>query len=432
MYLSPLQKQLALLRMLRVPDLRALPLRALWGNVGLLRSEKFVRHGNQVVIHSFLPPFPSAAFSRMARSLQALRRGDARPMSAYVAVTGRCGYRCWHCSYAHRGGDDMSRQTLLKTIAGLQELGISIIGFTGGEPLKREDLEDLVAAVGERSTAILFTSGDGLTAERCRALKDRGLFAAAVSLDHYEPQGHDARRGRKGAFDAALRAIRLCREAGLYTMMQLVATKDMLRDEALRKYLDLAGQLRVHEIRLLEPMPAGYLLSGDPGAFLTETDRAALRNLHLRTNRSRTLPKVCSFAHIEHADCYGCGAGLQHLYVDARGNVCPCDFTPISFGNVAEEDIGAIWQRLRTGFSRPRATCFLMQHADELRERFAGSLPLSYTAVQDICARPARDGEVPRFYRTLGLRPHAGREGARISAIYEHAQQQAARLLRLA
>jgi MoaA/NifB/PqqE/SkfB family radical SAM enzyme len=258
--------------------------------------------------------------------------------------------------------------------------------------------------VDERAATILFTTGDGLTETRGRELKRRGLFAAAVSLDHYDAAIHDQRRGHPGAFDSALKAIRVCKEVGLYTMLQIVATRDMTKPGVFDRYLDLAQQLGVHEIRLLEPMPTGCLLDHTADCFLDAQERETLRELHRRTNRVRGLPKVSSFAQIEHREMYGCGAGRQHLYIDPQGNVCPCDFTPVSFGNVGEETLDTIWKRMTGVFSRPRTTCFLMDHASDLRKAFNGTLPLPHTAVHEACSRCEQIDQdaTPGFYRILG------------------------------
>lgn len=406
MYLGEIEKEMALWRISRSDEFRDMPLSVLWKMRGLLKHEKFSEVDGRIVINSFLPPFPGMAFARLGKGIRALARGEVIPLSAYVAVTSACRYNCWHCSKAFRSGQDMSAATIQKLIKDLQDLGVCIIGFTGGEPLMREDLEDIVRGVDERASTILFTSGDGLTDERCRALKTSGLFGVAVSLDHYEAGIHDERRGKNGAFEAAVRAIRIARKNNLYTMIQLVATREMADQTVFRKYLGLAERLGVHEIRLLEPMPTGQLVDCDGKCMLDEPEREELRRLHVRTNRSRHLPKVCSFAHIESGQLYGCGAGFQHIYVDAQGNVCPCDFTPVSFGNVSEENLQVIWKRMREAFCRPRRTCFLMENREKLKDAFAGRLPLAYSEVKGRCDFGAGGG-LPEYYRLLGWKDNA-------------------------
>lgn len=401
MYLTKTEKQIELLRTLAMAEMRALPLPVLRNLRQFLKEEKLVRINGKVMVNSFLPPFPSRAFRQLAAGIQSLLKGTAVPVSAYVAVTNRCRFNCWHCSREYRGPGELPTDVLLRTVSELQDLGVSIIGFTGGEPLLREELEDVVGAVDERSVTLLFTTGDGFTEEKARRLKDRGLFGVAVSLDHHTAEIHDRRRGRPGAFETALEAIRISRRTGFYAMIQLVGTRDVIEGEAMEKYLALARDLDVHEIRLLEPMPTGRLLTGDPGCRLTPAERREIQALHRRTNRTRGMPKVNAFAHVEDCSMYGCGAGFQHLYVDAEGHVCPCDFTPISFGNVREEPLSAIWGRLNAAFRRPRPCCFLLENADKLRGAFRGRLPIPYENVKHVCDfRPSP--ALPAYYGQLG------------------------------
>ena len=295
MYLNRFAAQIALLRTLSVPEMRQIPFPVMWRLRQLLKGEKLVRLIGQTVINSFLPPFPGRAFRGLIGGMDRIRRGEAVPVSAYVAVTNRCRYNCWHCSKAHRPEGDLDLATMLKAIGEIQDLGVSVIGFTGGEPLLRDDLEQIVRSVDDRSVTLLFTTGDGFSEERARALKQSGLFGAAVSLDHYEARIHDQRRGREGAYDTALAAIRVARRMGLYTMIQLVATRDLAQPNALDHYLDLARQLDVHEIRLLEPMPTGRLLDSGSCPLLSAVERQVLRQLHLRTNREPK-PGTCTVA----------------------------------------------------------------------------------------------------------------------------------------
>jgi MoaA/NifB/PqqE/SkfB family radical SAM enzyme len=332
-----------------------------------------------------------------------------------VAVTNRCRYNCWHCSKHHRPQAELPPEALARLAADLQEMGVSIIGLTGGEPLLRGDLESLLRGIDDRSTCLLFTSGDGLTPERAASLKDAGLFGAAVSLDHVDAAVHDKLRGHSGAYDTALAAIRATRDAGLYTMIQLVATREMVGGNLLDRYLELAAGLGVHEIRLLEPMPTGRLMQGQARYGLSARERRLLRDVHVRTNRDPRLVKVSSFAHVEHGSNYGCGAGFQHLYVDADGNVCPCDFVPVSFGNVNEEPVGEIWSRMNRAFGRPRRCCFLLEHAAQLNDAFTGTLPIPYAEARKCCCFEHK-GKIPDYYRAIGMPaghgpPPLGRRG---------------------
>jgi radical SAM protein with 4Fe4S-binding SPASM domain len=403
-YLTGLQRQAAILQTLRYEGYRRLSWRQLLRMNRLLASEKLVEHGGMHVFNSFLPPFPSRAFESLANGVADLARSVSAPVSAYLAVTDACRYRCAHCSKAGRKGEPLGFDDWAQVVAETQDRGVAIVGFTGGEPLLFGRLEELIARVDDRSVSLLFTTGDGLTAARARSLADAGLFGAAVSLDSFDEAEHDAGRGAPGAFRAAVAAIGNLREAGLYAMAQVMATRKRCDPAWLKRYLAFVRSLGVEEVRLLEPMPCGRLLDGHDMWRISDEQRERLKRLHFETNRDRTTPKVSSFAFIEDVSRYGCGAGFQHFYVDALGNVQPCDFTPVSFGNVRREPLAAILGRMQEAFARPRGTCFMLENGAKL-----AACPCKETPIPSEEAARYVDfsatGPLPAFYRALGWKP---------------------------
>ena len=200
-------------------------------------EDRVVRHDGRLVYTSFLPPIPSAAAEQALRATddsQGLFEGfvtgrRVAPISLYVAVTPRCNYACAHCSASGRPAQrEMTTEELKRLFSDLQRMGTSIIGLTGGEPLLRADLVELVASIDERSVSFLFTSGFGLDAQKARELKRAGLFAAGISLDSADSAAMDASRGHPGAHASAVAAVRHCRAAGIYTMTQTVADRGSL------------------------------------------------------------------------------------------------------------------------------------------------------------------------------------------------------------
>jgi len=361
-----------------------------------LATERLTRHRGQWVINSFMPPFPGRAYERMFENLLSGRH--LSPVSAYLAVTGECPCRCWHCSLAHRDvSSSLPRETWESVIDQLQALGVSLIGFTGGEPLLRSDLDELVArAARGGATPVLFTCGLGLDDARARRLADAGLWACGVSLDHDEEAECDRLRGRAGAYRAALAALRAARKAGLYTMTGTVATRSLIESGRHERIYRLAAELRVHECRFIEPMPCGRLAAAD--ALLRPEHTAALRAFHAERNRSRGGPKVCAFNQIESPEVFGCGGGTQHLFVDAAGEVCPCDFTPLSFGNVRDRPLARIWERMNRAMGdNPRAHCFIQKHHGLIAARAAGEWPLPPEISEAIC-RAAGPEPLPAYF----------------------------------
>ena len=404
MYITGMKKDVVLLKTLMSNEMRSVGMKRLTAMKQFLKHDKLVELDGRYVINSFLPPFPSKAFDSLGKGIHDLADDVYAPVSTYISVTNRCKFSCWHCSKSYRGGTDADTGQMKELVKTIQDQGVAMIGFTGGEPLLRSDLEEIVAAVDDRSASLIFTTGDTLTRERAGRLKEAGLFAMAVSLDHWEEAEHNKRRGRDDAYQTAIAAIELSLEHGFYTMIQLVCTREMVSEEAFSNYRELAARLGVHEVRVLEPMPAGKLLADSGCACLQDDEREFLRKIHIESNADPDVPKVCSFAQVEDESMYGCGAGFQHMYIDAEGNVCPCDFVPISFGNVFEEDMSLIRHRMLAWLGKPRRKCFLFQHAEELRGAFEGKLPISWKDLKF----DGRSTDLPDYYKSMGRQRKAG------------------------
>jgi sulfatase maturation enzyme AslB (radical SAM superfamily) len=250
-----------------------------------LSGERITRHGGQWVINSFLPPFPGTAYDRMFQNLLSGRR--LSPVSAFLAITAECPYRCWHCSYKNRQHGGLPGADWKRVIAELHQLGASIIGFTGGEPCSRADLPELVAAAsGGGATTIVFSSGACLTPSLLRDLKGAGLWSVCISLDHAEATEHDRLRGSPGSHARALQALRGAAQLGFYTMVGAVATRRLLQGTQLPALHRLARECGVHELRIVEPMPCGLLAKDSDDVLLSEAEIRTVRDFHVRTNRA--------------------------------------------------------------------------------------------------------------------------------------------------
>ncbi|OLA79970.1 MAG: hypothetical protein BHW58_09555 [Azospirillum sp. 51_20] len=367
----------------------------------LLSSECISRHDGKYVVNSFLPPFPGRAYERMFTNLLSGRK--LSPVSAYIAVTKECPYNCWHCSFKGHVKPDLPTSRQLVLTDDLCRLGASIIGFTGGEPLQHKNIADLIkrAATGG-AAVILFTTGCGLDEERARKLKKAGLWAICFSLDSSEPEIHNRLRGRKTAFDEVMSAVKAAKGAGLYTMVSSVATPRFMQTEDYRNIYQLAVKLKVNEYRIVEAMPCGKLLDNDETVISAE-DVKTLRAFHRQINSRSPRTKVCAFNQIESPELFGCGAGTQHMFIDNAGEVCPCDFTPLSFGNVVREPLETVWLRMNEAFMLPRRHCFIQKNHRLIAEKIRADnmrVPLDVNSSLEICRQCPFD-EMPDYFKTV-------------------------------
>lgn len=375
-----------------------LPWRHLVYMARCMRWERPRWHNGRLYVNTFFPPLGSAAFERFLASVIARRRA---PYSTYLAVTDACPFRCPHCSYGNHAAGRMDTDRAIELIRQIADLGTVTIGFTGGEPLLREDLSDLVSeATGAGCETILFTTGHGLTPGRALELATAGLGCLMVGMESDDPGRHDAVRGVKGSFAEAVGAVELSLEAGLYTAVSTVAAREKIGDGTIERLVRLGQRMGVHEFRVLEPAATGSLLGG-AGAVLTAAESQRLADFHKRWNRRERGPAVCAFSHMESDAMFGCGAGFHHLFIDAAGNVCPCDLTPLSFGNALDEPLEAIWRRMGEVFARPRRGCVMKELGGAVAESAqGGELPLGPEVSCRLCGQ-LRKTALPTIYRNL-------------------------------
>lgn len=375
-----------------------LPWRHLLYMARCMRWERPRVHNGRLYVNTFFPPLGSAAFERFLDSVIARRRV---PYSTYLAVTDACPFRCPHCSYAGRGPAQLTTAQACDLIQQIAALGTVTLGFTGGEPLLRGDLEDLVSdAVQAGCETILFTTGHTLSPARALELASAGLGCVTVGLESDNPSAHDGVRGVGGSFAEAVAAVEHALDAGLYTAVSTVATRDKLQGGVIERMARMTRRLGAHEFRILEPAPTGGWLGGE-SEILTPDESRQLVDFHKQWNRREKSPAICAFSHLESPAMFGCGAGFHHLFIDAAGNVCPCDLTPLAFGNALEEPLEAIWQRLGETFPHPRRGCVMKELCASIYEAApTGPLPLDPSASRQLC-RQLRPTGLPTIYENL-------------------------------
>jgi MoaA/NifB/PqqE/SkfB family radical SAM enzyme len=138
--------------------------------------------------------------------------------------------------------------------------------------------------------------------------------------------------------------------------------------------------LKVGIIRWLEPKPCGAFLN-ETAQLIEEEDRAILNRLYTEYNTLpayRDYPMIVYDAYAEAPEHLGClMAGHSLLYINSSGEVQPCVFLPITFGNILREDITAILKRMRLAVPVPLHTaCPSIQLNASIRNKLDHGIPV--------------------------------------------------------
>jgi len=154
-------------------------------------------------------------------------------------------------------------------------------------------------------------------------------------------------------------------------------------------------------VRVLENMPSGRLAKVSQERILTQAERDELRAFSVVMNQKKGFPKISVFAYTEDKSRFGCGAGTQHSYLDAAGNLYPCDFVPLSFGNVRERPIAELWREMHRRIGMPRQTCMIMEmYAKKLLDPVT-VFPVPPEAVEPYLQKLDVMTQMPGYYRRL-------------------------------
>jgi pyrroloquinoline quinone biosynthesis protein E len=241
------------------------------------------------------------------------------------------------------------------------QLGVLHVGFSGGEPLQRPDLEELVSAA--RSAGLysnLITSAIGLSRARAEALKAAGLDAVQISFQSDLPSLADQIAGAQ-AHQKKLAAAREVRELGFPLTMNVVLHRANI--DRLGHILGLAEEIGANRIELANTQFYGWAFRNR--AALLPTRRQIDEALHVtNTARERLAGKleilfvVPDYYSGRPKPCMN-GWGSRYLTVNPVGDVLPCptagEIPDLRFENVQSKSLSWIWQESES-FNRFRGT----------------------------------------------------------------------------
>jgi radical SAM protein with 4Fe4S-binding SPASM domain len=279
---------------------------------------------------------------------------DRSPLVVTWEATQACSLACDHCradAVEKRSSDELDAATVRDLIDGVARFDPSpVFVVSGGDPLERPDLFELLAYATDRvTTAVTPAPTPRLDCGTVERFADVGVHRMAISIDRATERAHDDFRGETGSFEAARRAARYAEEAGVPIQVNTTVTADTVED--LPAVADLVERLGAvaWEVFFLVPVGRGTELDGlDPAragevaAWLYDRTRDA--PFRLVTVEAPFYRRV---AHERAEDPGYVGsvrAGKGFVFVSHRGEVYPSGFLPQSVGSVRETPLPELYR----------------------------------------------------------------------------------------
>jgi len=269
-----------------------------------------------------------------------------------MALTPRCNLRCIYCH--HEGEEfperEMSREMAVSVVKAATQMGIRVLKLTGGEPLMRADLEDIIAACSSlpQELDISITTNGILLCDRAEGLAEAGLKRANISLDSLNPETYRAiTRGREGDLDKVLAGVDAALDAGLGPVkLNMVLLRE--NQGEISRMMDLAREkgLVLQLIELLDLK--GHGLGGDMAGI--EHDLAAMADFVRSREMHRRKKYFVSGAEVEVVrpmDNTEFCAHCHRLRVTSDGKLKPCLLRNDNLVDIGSQDVEEIKERLQ-------------------------------------------------------------------------------------
>jgi radical SAM protein len=296
---------------------------------------------------------------------------ERAPMIVYWELTNACGLACRHCRATAMPDPAPGELSTEQAIAVLDDMlgfagpdeSLPHLVMTGGDPLKRPDLAELVAAATARGIGVSLAPAVTplLTREKLFWMKEIGIQAISLSLDGSTAEFHDGVRMVPGTFDATLAALDIAAEAGLPVQVNTLVTAATAAD--LPAVFELLSKHTLMQWSLF------FLISIGRGSELTELDPGEAEktliwaqqvargaNFRVKTTEAMHYRRLVAtpllragktWAELEvhpMSRAFGIRDGNGIVFISNTGEVCPSGFLPTVVGNVKDTSLVELYR----------------------------------------------------------------------------------------
>lgn len=297
---------------------------------------------------------------------------DGTPACKLIAweVTRSCNLACKHCraeAHLEPYEGELSNAEAKALIDTFPEVGTPIIIFTGGDPMMRPDVYELMRYATDKGLrCVMSPNGTLITPETAVLIREAGVKRCSISIDGPDAASHDDFRGVPGAFDASMRGIRHLKEAGLEFQINTTVTRANLG--SFRQIFDLCERLGAAAWHIFLLVPTGraaklgaeVITAGEYEEVLNWFyDFRKTTKMHLKATcaphyyrimrqraKAEGVPVTPENFGLD-AMTRGCLGGTGFCFISHVGQVQPCGYLELDCGNVRDTPFPEIWRSSR-------------------------------------------------------------------------------------
>jgi radical SAM protein len=327
---------------------------------------------------------PQAMLERQAHDARLAQADfDIAPFTIAWELTRACAFACRHCraeAQPRRNPDELTNREALSLIDQIKEFGNPILVITGGDPMMRRDLYDILTYAVQKGvrTALTPTTTRLVTPKALARVQEAGVRRVAISIDGPSAEAHDAFRGFRGSFQIAEGIARDVVASSL--SLQINTTISRYNLHLLEEMMQMVADMGAVQWSLFFLVPTGrgratdmispeehervfhwlYDLSREAPFDIKSTAAPAYRRVVIQREREKVgpaggvdkAPRTLAGAgyHYEdglHRPAQGVNDGKGFCFVSHVGDVCPSGFLPLAAGNVREQSVVDIYRHVQ-------------------------------------------------------------------------------------
>ena len=296
------------------------------------------------------------------------RTGVKPPRIVAWEITRSCNLACAHCrasAHCEPYPGELSLDECKKLMDDIASITDPILILTGGEPLMRKDIWEIIDYAHELGMRpVIGTNGTLIDDEMAAKITAHGIPRVSVSLDFPDAVGQDAFRGKEGAFDETLAGIRNLRAHGVGVQVNTTVTK--MNNHLVQEIHDLAkaeDAAAFHPFLLVptgrgedlvdveltpeeyeEVLTWAYHCQKTSPMHFKPTDAPQYYRI-MRQMAAAEGVKVTPQTHGMEAMTRGCLGGISFVFISHVGDVQPCGYFDMQLGNVKETPFPEIWEK---------------------------------------------------------------------------------------